>query len=88
MAVLKAQKVPKKQVKVDNILARFCFYFPQYTFAQARKLPYKRVIQLLQAVDREHAKNMIDLVRIVAGPHSKDKGVMNKLLSEFKDRLS
>lgn len=88
MPVFKAQKIPRQEIKTDDILARFCFYFPQYTFSQARRLPYKRVIQLLKAVDREHAKKMIDLLRIATAPHS-DKGKMVKeLLSEFKDRLS
>lgn len=87
MAVFKAQKIPKKEIKVDDILGRFCFYYQQYTYSQARKLPYKRIIQLLRVVEREHAKKMIDITRAIASPHGTNKNAANDLLKEFKSRL-
>lgn len=89
MPVLKAQKIPKKQLSSGYILARFCYYFPQYTFEQARRLPYKRVGQLLKAVDREYARKMIDLLNIVASPHTKNpKEAIGNLRDIFEQMMS
>lgn len=56
--------------------------------AQARKLPYKRIHQLLKAARKEHARKMIDLTRIIAAPHSKKGQEVNKILQEFNDILN
>jgi hypothetical protein len=87
MAIIKVKQIPHKKISSVDILGRFCYYFPQYTYSQARKLPYNRVMQLLRVVDREYAIRMIDLVNIVAAPHT-DKGrLVNKLLEEFRGRV-
>jgi len=88
MTVLKAKKVPKKEFKADDLLLRFCYYYPQYSLYQARKMPYKRIVQFLRVVEHEHAKRMIDFTRAVASPQSSNKNAINELLQEFKNRLS
>ncbi len=85
MPVIKAQQVPKKTQKAVDVLAKFCYYFPQYTFNQAKKMPYKRVSQMLSVVRKERAKFKSDLVKIVTAPHTKKgKGVTN-LIQYFKE---
>jgi len=88
MARIEVQKPYKKPYSTDDILARFCFYFPQYTLEQARKIPQKRIMQMLKVVDREHAMMFANLTRIVASPHTKRGEGVKKLFAEFKDKMS
>jgi hypothetical protein len=89
VAVLKAKKIPKKPLSSVDILARFCYYFPQYSYAQARQLPYKRIVQLLKVVDHEYARKMIDLLSIISSPHTKNpKETINNLRGIFEEVLS
>lgn len=85
MPVIKAQKIAREAVKTEDTLSVFCYHFPQYTYAQARALPYKRVRLMLKAARKEQARQMIDLMRVIAGSNSK-KGIDN-VLSYFKDIL-
>ena len=58
MAVIEVAKVPKKEPtgsEALRLVATLCYYYPQYTFAEARKLPYKRVVLLLQEATRQKA---------------------------------
>lgn len=87
MAVIKVQKIPRRKEEPEDILALFCFYFPQYTFNQARKLPYKRIRQMLKVVRREEARKHIELVKIVAAPHGK-KGTAESLLKSYNDIIN
>ncbi len=84
MKTIKAQRVPKKQIRPKDTLYRFCFYFPQYKYSEARKLPVKHVIGMLKMAQKEHAKNMLDLVQIVAAPHTKKGSAVKKLISHYK----
>lgn len=85
MPVIKAQQVPKKTEKAVDVLARFCYYFPQYTFNEAKRIPYKRVSQMLSVVRKEQAKFKLDLVKIAVAPHTKKgKGATN-LIQYFKE---
>lgn len=90
MAVIKVKKIPKESGEAesaDDIIARFCFLFPQYTFKQASDLPYKRVRQMLRAAKREQLKERIDLAMIIAAPHAKGgKGVKN-VINSLKEQL-
>lgn len=88
MVVVKVQKIPKKIQKAEDILASFCYNFPRYSLAQARKMPYKRINQMLKVARKEHARKMVDLLRIVAAPHSPKGKDVTKLLQEFNDILN
>lgn len=58
MAVIEVAKVPKKEPKGDEALrlvATLCYYYPQYSFAEARQLPYKRLVLLLQEATKQKA---------------------------------
>lgn len=87
MAVIKVQKVTSsiKEPSVEDVLARFCYHYPQYTLRQAKDLPLKRIIQMLKVVRQEQAKEWYNLARAIGAPHAKDKGTLNKLLNEFKE---
>lgn len=82
MPHFRAQQIPKKELDPEETLAIFCYHFPQYTFAQAKKLPYVRVRRMLNAARKEQAKNMLDLLRVFSGSQSK-KGVAS-VLSYFQ----
>lgn len=84
--VIKVQKIPKPEAELnpDDLLASFCYYFPQYTFDQARKLPYKRIKKMLRVVRKEQAKHMLDLLEVVVAPHTKN----GKGIKDVKQRLS
>lgn len=88
MAVIKVQKVPGKKKRVgfesEDLIARFCYYYPQYTFSQAKKLPFKRINQMLHVVRQEYGKKMFDLLLISTAPHSKRSSV-NNMLKYFKE---
>lgn len=83
MATIKVQKIPQKTETADDVLARFCCYFPQYTFAQARKIPYKRVRQMLRIAEIQRARFLRDLTMIVVAPHSRRGSDVKKLLQYF-----
>jgi len=85
MAIVKAQKIPQKQISSTDIVARFCYFFPQYTYLEAKKLPYKRIVQLLKVARQEQAREWYNLTRITATANSSKKGAVNDLLSEFKN---
>jgi len=82
MATVKIQKIPHKKEEPEDVLALFCFYFQQYTFSQARKMPYKRIRQMLSVVRREEARKNIELLQIVSAPHGK-KGSAKSLLERY-----
>jgi hypothetical protein len=84
MAVIKLKKIPKKEETIDDILARFCYHFPQYKYHEAKKMPFFRIKQMLSVAIKEDAKKMYNLTRIVAAPHTKKGGGVKKLSNHFK----
>lgn len=89
MKIIQAQKIPKKKLSsrelADDLIAKFCFNFPQYTFAQAKKLPYKRVVQMLRVARREEARRMFELMQVVAAPKTKKGSGVKKVLEYYQD---
>lgn len=83
MPTIKVQKIPKKRFDPEDLLALFCYHFPQYTFSQARKLPYKRIRQMLKVVKKEHARQMIDLLQVVSAPHGGKRNSAKKVFDKF-----
>lgn len=87
MAEIKVQKIPKPKQEPEDLLALFCLHFPQYTFSAARKMPYKRIQQMLRVANKDYARRMIDLLQIVASPHAKS-GFAKSLFQKFNDIIS
>lgn len=86
MARIEVAKQENNRVKNEALitLAQFCYYYPQYTLNEARKLPYKYVALLLKTAIIEMNKNYLNLTQIVSAPHfDKGKGV-NKLIKQYE----
>lgn len=84
MAKLKVQKAPKKEVSSEDTFARFCYYFPKYSYAQARRLPYARVVKMLRVAYKERASMLAELTQIAAAPHTKNGKGVRDLLSKYE----
>lgn len=85
MVVVKAQKISKKAITSDEILCLFVYKFPQYTFAQAKAMPYIRIAKLLKAAGKEDARKMYELMQIVVAPHTKKGNGVAKVLESYKN---
>lgn len=88
--VIEAQTVPKagnKDPEWLRILARMCYYYPQYTLAQARRLPARRVRLLLETALQIEAERMYQLTQIAAAPHTKKFQGVKKLTKHFKNLM-
>lgn len=85
--VIKVAKPVKAQGQKSNalrLLATLCYFYPQYTLAEARKLPHKRVVLLVNTAQRMEATKMYNLTQIASAPHSKNGKGVKKLLDHFK----
>lgn len=90
MARIQVAKVPKSETSRDEVLemlASFCYHYPAYTFAQARKMPAKRVAMMLKVAQREQAKMYYNLTQIAAAPHTKKGAGVKKLADGFKGMM-
>lgn len=89
LKVFKAQKVSEDPTSADfrELLAQLCFYYPQYTYSAARKLPYKRVVMLVEMANRIEAKRFYNLTQIAAAPHTEKGKAVKQLLKEFKRQM-
>lgn len=83
MNVVKVQKVPQKETNWDDILAAFCYYFQQYQFHEAKKLPLQRIMQMLRVARREESKYFLQLTKITASPHTKKGKGVTTLINEY-----
>jgi hypothetical protein len=82
--IINVQPIPKKSIKARELLATLCFYYPQYTLKEARKLPHKDVMLLLNTAYHELAKQNINLTYISSAPHGK-KGTVKKIINQFQN---
>ncbi len=86
MAIIQVATVPKKPVKALQLLAELCYYYPQYTLADARRLPAKDVLLLIKTARKKQAEEYLNLTQIAAAPHTR-KGVGVKKLSDRYSRV-
>ena len=91
MAEVKAQSVSetlKKKLdperEAEILHARLCYYYPQYTLYEARRLPDKDVRLLLQTAEREKAKHYLYLTQIASAPYTDKYSGFARLSEEFK----
>ena len=88
--VVKVAKIPEETSPhggVEELLATLCFYYPQYTYAAARKLPYKRVVLLIRTARKIEAERYIQLTQIAAAPHTKDAKGVKQLLDQYGSQV-
>lgn len=84
MSKIKAQKISKREASPEDILATFCYLFPSYTYAQARRLPERRVSLMLNAARREQARKYLELAQIAAAPQSEKGKSVKALIDRYK----
>lgn len=81
--VIRVAKLPAKHftpADAQQTLATLCYYYPQYTYAAARKLPHKRVLLLIKTAQKMEAQRYYNLTQIAAAPHTeRGKGVQDLL---------
>lgn len=68
-----------------ELWASVCYHYPQYTLEQASRLSKRDIVLLLKTAKRLRASEMLELVQIVASPHTK-KGKGVKQLSDYYKR--
>lgn len=78
-----SQSASNKKKTTGRLLAQLCFYYPQYTLQQARRLPYKHVIILLEEAKRMKAREYLELTQIAAAPHTKKGEGYKQLLKRY-----
>lgn len=83
MPTIKVQKIPRKKADPDELIITFCYYFPQYTYWQAKKIPFVRIIKMLKVVKKEQALKYRTLTRIASANHTKNGSFFKTLIEEF-----
>lgn len=89
--VIKAQRlssVLQDVVSPLQILSVFCYNYPQYTLAEARKLPFKHVQMMLKEARKEQARHYLELTQIAAAPHTKKGQGVKRLVERYKRELN
>ena len=88
MARVRAQQVPSQASQTGvgkrEMYATLCYYFPQYTLADAAKLPFRDLQLLIKTAKRIEAGRMYNLTQIAAAPHTKKMQSVKKLSEHFK----
>lgn len=86
--VAQIPKPPQAPESPLRTLAKLCYFYPQYTLTQARRLPHKHVLLLLDEAARQVAARNHSLLEIVAAPYS-DKGKDIELLkNHYRDIMN
>lgn len=85
MVKVKAKKIPVSLDDPEEMLHKFIYHFPQYTLAQAQKLPYVRIKKMLTVARKEQALNLYNIAKIVFSQHTKEGKGMKKVLEELKN---
>lgn len=92
--IIKVQKIPRPEPKAgqnpsEDLLEQFCYYFQQYTLAQARKLPQVRIRHMLKTAEKEYALHMLDQLEIVTAPYTKkSQKVIDNIRSRYTSILN
>lgn len=68
-----------------RLWATVCYYYPQYTLEDARKLTVRDIRLLLGTAKRMEAQKMLMLTQIAAAPHTKNGKGVKQLTKHFQD---
>lgn len=77
----------KEGINALRLLARLCYYYPQYTLAEARSLPYKHVMLLLKEARVQKAVDWHWQTLIAAAPHTEKGKAVKQLLKKLKEQM-
>lgn len=88
--VIQVAKAPTQTSKESHrrLYAKVCYFYPQYTLAQARRLPARDVALLLSEAARQEAARNHSLTQIVAAPHSEGGEAVGELLEHYGDIMN
>lgn len=78
------QPAPGKLTGTLEELTRLCYFYPQYTLQEARRLPYKHVAALLNQAQRQEAIKYYQLTLIANSPGSKNNKAAKDLINNYK----
>lgn len=87
--VFTASKIPKKEIPIDDIYAEFCYHYPQYKYheIEALKIPYHRVIKMIDFAKKERLRFYRELVKIVSAPHIKGGKAGQSLIQSYTNQI-
>ena len=85
MPRIRAQKIPTPKISPDDLLYTFCYFYPQYTYKEARELPYFRVVQMVNIARKVKAEEYYHLTSIVSASYTKNGEGVKKLLNLYKE---
>lgn len=85
MAKIKLAKIPSRRESVFTKLALFCHYYPQYKIDEAKKLPFKTLIQMLRVVQKKEAEHYLNLTQVFG--NATDKKGYKRLIEAYKERI-
>lgn len=80
---------PVKAQKTSNreLWATICYYYPQYTLEDAKKLSVRDIRLLLRIADKKEAEKYLQLTQIVASPHTKKGQGVKQLTNYYKKQI-
>lgn len=90
MAIIKVKRTsqarPPKSGNdaIKDLLATFCYHYPQYTFEQALDLSIKTMKRLLKAAYREKAKEYFELAQIARISRSEKNAPYDQLVKRYE----
>lgn len=87
MATIKVASIPTKKINAREMLAELCWYYPQYSLAQARRLAARDVVLLLKMAHRKEAELYFNHTQIAAAPHTKKGSGVKKLSSRYQKAM-
>ncbi len=79
------QNLGKKVESNRRLWATVCYYYPQYTLEDARKLSVRDIRLLLGTARRMEAQKMLMLTQIAAAPHTKNGKGVKQLTKHFQN---
>jgi hypothetical protein len=94
MAIIKVKKIEDVQnaeyqkESVLDLCARFCLYYPVYTYEEALRLPLKTIYRLLKIATKERAKLMIRLLEIARAAQYDKPDAFNQLRRSYEEIIN
>lgn len=86
VSVKPVKPTSKKAINNRELWATICYYYPQYTLEDAKKLSVRDIRLLLKIAEKKEAEKYLQLTQIVASPHTK-KGQGVKQLTNYYKKL-
>jgi hypothetical protein len=80
---LKKKLDPEREAEI--LAARVCYYYPNYSLYEARRLPHKDVRLLIQTAECEKAAEYYALTQIASAAYTDMQSGYAKLSKQFKE---